>query len=217
MARKKVAAVILLMFLALGAIALYYWYQNAHYVATDDARIEGNIVKVSPQVTGKIIELEVEEGQMLHENQVIGRQSDVTLASGSNLDLTVIKAPINGTVLKKIAHVGEIGAPGSPLIYMADLDALYLTANVEEDKLVKVKTGQLVEYTIDTYPGVRYSGHVMSIGDAANSVFSLIPQQNTGNSYVKITQRIPVKISIDNYNGQRLLPGMSAAVKIHIN
>lgn len=216
MARKKVAAVILLMFLALGAIALYYWYQNAHYVATDDARIEGNIVKVSPQVTGKIIELEVEEGQMLHENQVIGRQSDVTLASGSNLDLTVIKAPINGTVLKKIAHVGEIGAPGSPLIYMADLDALYLTANVEEDKLVKVKTGQLVEYTIDTYPGVRYSGHVMSIGDAANSVFSLIPQQNTGNSYVKITQRIPVKISIDNYNGQRLLPGMSAAVKIHI-
>lgn len=215
MAKKRVVLTLLLMILSLAAITLYYWYQNTYYVATEDAKIDGNIVKVSPQVTGKIIELGVEEGQELHENDVIGRQSDLTLASGSNLNLTIIKAPISGTVLKKIAHIGEIGSPSSPVLYMADLTSLFLTANIEEDELLKIKPGQIVEYTFDTYPDVNYSGKVISIGDAANSVFALIPQ-NTGNSFVKITQRIPIKISIDDYHGKRLLPGMNARVKIHI-
>lgn len=216
MSKKRVLLTLLLMIITLSAITLYYWYQNAHYVVTEDARIDGNIVKVSPQVTGKIVALGVEEGQELHENDIVGRQSDLTLGSGSNLDLTIIKAPTKGTVLKRIAHVGEIGSPGTPVIYMADLSGLFLSANIEEDDLVKIKPGQLVEYTLDTYPEVKYSGHVISIGDAANSVFSLIPQQNTGNSFVKITQRVPIKISIDDYHGRRLLPGMNARVKIHI-
>ncbi|MEN6390133.1 MAG: efflux RND transporter periplasmic adaptor subunit [Syntrophomonas sp.] len=216
MAKKRVVLTLLLMILTLTAITLYYWYQNTHYVATEDARIDGDIVKVSPQVTGRIIELGVEEGQELQVNDMVGRQSDLTLTSGSNLDLTIIKAPISGTVLKKIAHVGEIGSPTSPVLYMTDLNSLFLSANIEEDVLVKIKPGQLVEYTLDTYPDVKYCGKVISIGDAANSVFSLIPQQNTGNSFVKITQRVPIKISIDDYHGRRLLPGMNARVKIHI-
>lgn len=216
MSKKRVLLTLLLMIVTLSAITVYYWYQNAHYVITEDARIDGNIIKVSPQVTGKIIALGVEEGQELRENDIIGRQSDLTLAPSSNLDLTVIKAPTRGTVLKKIAHVGEIGSPGTPVLYMADLSDLFLTANIEEDALVKIKPGQLVEYTLDTYPEVNFSGRVISIGDAANSVFSLIPQQNTGNSFVKITQRVPIKISIDDYHGKRLLPGMNAVVKIHI-
>lgn len=216
MSKKKILLTLLLMILVLSGITVYYWYQNAHYVTTEDARIDGHIVKVSPQVTGKIIALGVQEGQELRENDVIGRQSDLTLASGSNLDLTIIKAPIKGTVLKMIAHVGEIGSPGNPVLYMTDLSDLFLSANIEEDDLVKIKPGQLVEYTLDTYPEVKYSGHVISIGDASNSVFSLIPQQNTGNSFVKITQRVPVKIRIDDYHGKRLLPGMNARIKIHI-
>jgi multidrug resistance efflux pump len=99
---------------------------------------------------------------------------------------------------------------------MANLDELYITANVEEDELVHIKEGQKVEYTVDSFPGRKFSGQVISIGEAANSVFSLLPAQNTGNSYVKITQRVPVKISINESYGLKLLPGMSAVVKIHI-
>lgn len=216
MRKMKLVLIGLLMITSLSGIAFYYWYQNEHYVETEDARVDGDIIKVSPQVTGKILELTVEEGQILQKDDYIGRQSDLTLAAASNLDLSIIKAPISGTVIKKTAQSGEIGSPGVPLLMMADLKALYITANIEEDKLKRVKPGQKVEFTLDLLPGLKFTGSVLSKGNAANSVFSLLPQQNTGNSFVKITQRVPVKISIADYQGQQLLPGMNAIVKIHI-
>ena len=216
MAKNKLIAVLLAMVVTLAGITYYYWYQNANYVSTEDARIDGNIIKVSPQITGKILELAVEEGQYLHKNDYIGRQSDITLPAGSNLELTIIKAPTNGTVIKKIARTGEMGSPTAAVLMMVELKELYVTANIEEDKLERVKEGQLVDYTIDSLPYIKFQGHILSKGEAANSVFSLLPQQNTGNSFVKITQRVPVKISIYDYHNQRLLPGMNAIIRIHI-
>lgn len=216
MGKIRLVLIGLLMIISLSGIAFYYWYQNDNYVETEDARVDGDIIKVSPQVTGKIVELPVEEGQFLKKDDYIGRQSDLTLAAASNIDLSIIKAPISGTVIKKTAHPGEIGSPGVPLLLMADLKALYITANIEEDKLKKLKPGQKVEFTLDLLPGLKFTGNILNIGNAANSVFSLLPQQNTGNSFVKITQRVPVKISIADYQAQQLLPGMNAVVKIHI-
>lgn len=216
MKKKKIYLVLVAMVITLASVSYYYWYQNAHYVSTEDARVDGDIIKVSPQIAGQIIELPIEENQYIQQGEFMGRLSDVTLQPGSNLDLTILKAPISGTVIKKIGNLGEVGAPGVPVAMIADLDALYITANIEEDKLNKVKVGQLVEYTIDTFPGLKFQGQVISIGDAANSVFSLLPQQNTGNNFTKVTQRIPVKISIEDYHNQRLLPGMNAVIKVHI-
>lgn len=216
MEKKKIVLLVVLMIISLSALTFYYWYENTHFVSTEDARVDGDIIKVNPQVTGKIQELAVEEGQYLQKEDYIGRLSDLTLASGSNLDLTVIKAPISGTIIKKIAHPGEMGSPSVPILMMVDLKSLYITANIEEDKLQKVKERQLVEFTVDSLPGIGFRGRVLSKGHAANSVFSLLPQQNTGNSFVKITQRVPVKISIEDYHQQKLLPGMNALVKIHI-
>ncbi|GAB6158761.1 efflux RND transporter periplasmic adaptor subunit [Desulfotomaculum varum] len=216
MKKKSIYLVLLAMVVTLAAVSFYYWYQNAHYVATEDARVDGEIIKVSPQVAGLLVELPVAEDQYVDQGEMIARLSDITLTPGANLDLAVIKAPISGTIIKKIGHVGEIASPGVPVVMMADLQKLYITANIEETSLNKVKVGQDVDYTIDTFPGLRFTGKVMSIGNAANSVFSLLPQQNTGNSFTKVTQRIPVKISIDDYRQCRLLPGMNAVVKIHI-
>ncbi|MEG6520372.1 HlyD family secretion protein [Desulfotomaculum sp. 1211_IL3151] len=216
MKKKKIYLVLAAMVVCLAAVSYYYWYQNAHYVSTEDARVDGNIIKVSPQLSGQIIEFPIEENQELEQGGFIGRLSDVTLQPGANLDLTVIKAPITGTILKKIAHVGEMATPGSAMALMTDLDDLYITANIEENELNKIKIGQVVEYTIDSFPGVRFEGKVISIGNAANSVFSLLPQTNSGNTFTKVTQRVPVKISIDDYHGKRLLPGMNAIIKIHL-
>lgn len=216
MKKKSIYFVILAMVVTMAGVSYYYWYQNTHYVSTEDARVDGQIVKVSPQVSGQIIDLPIEENQDLTAGEYMGRLSDVNLAASANLDLTVLKAPISGTVIKKTAHVGEMATAGVAVAMMVDLNALYITANIEEGDLNKVKIGQRVNYTIDTFPEEKFTGQVISIGNAANSVFSLLPQQNTSNSFTKVTQRIPVKISIDDYHNKRLLPGMNAIVKINI-
>jgi len=220
--KKKALLYIVLaaMICTLAGVSCYYWYKNSHYVDTEDARVDGTIVKVSPQVSGKILEMNIAEGDTVREGQIIARQVEFTstpsVNAGANPELFIIKSPISGTVIKKIGNVGEVGVPGQPVAMVADLNSLYITANIEETDLYKVKTGQQVDFTIDSIPGVKFSGQVVSIGDATVSTFSLLPSQNTGGNFTKVVQRIPVKIGIKNYQGQRLLPGMNAVVRIYV-
>jgi len=217
MKNKKILYLVFgLMVIILAVVTSVYWYNNSQYVDTEDARVDGTIVKVSPQISGRISEMNVAEGDDVKQGAIIARQVDYQLTSGLNLDLAVVKSPINGTVIKKIGNVGEIGTPGSPVAMVADLRSLYITANIEEPELYKVKPGQNVDFTIDGIPGVNFSGQVLSVGDATVSTFSLLPSQNTSGSFTKVIQRIPVKISIKSYQGQRLLPGMNAIVRIYI-
>ncbi len=208
--------VIATMMLTLTGIAFYYWYKNNHYLETDDARLDGVIVKVSPQITGRIAEVGVSEGDLVQEGEILARQVDFSLKQGDNLDLSVIRSPITGTVIKKVGNAGEVGVPGQPVVLVADLSSLYITANIEETKLHKIKTGQTVEFTVDSAPSVKFKGQVASIGEATVSMFSLLPAQSSGGSFTKVSQHIPVKIAIKGYQGQRLLPGMNAVVRIHI-
>lgn len=217
MKNKRILYLVLaLMVVSLAVVSSVYWYNSSHYVDTEDARVDGTIVKVSPQISGRISEMNVAEGDNIKEGAIIARQVDYQLTPGLNLDLSVVKSPITGTVIKKIGNVGEVGTPGSPIVMVADLKSLYITANIEETKLHKVKPGQDVDFTIDSIPGVNFSGQVISIGDATVSTFSLLPAQNSSGNFTKIVQRVPVKISINNYQGQRLLPGMNAVVRIYI-
>jgi len=204
------------MIVTLAGVSGYYWYKNTYYVETEDASVTGTVVKVSPQVTSRLIEINVDEGDTVQAGDIIARQDDITLPVATSVDLTVIKAPVKGTILKKIGNVGEVGTPGQAVVMMADLSNLYITANVEETDMHKVKLGQKVDFTIDSIPGVKFSGEVFSLGEATVSTFSLLPTQNTGGNFTKVVQRIPVKISIRNSQGQRLLPGMNAVVRIHV-
>lgn len=217
MKNKKILYLVFgLMLIILAVVTSVYWYNSSHYVDTEDAKVDGTIVKVSPQISGRISEMNVAEGDDVKQGAIIARQVEYQLTSGLNLDLAVVKSPIAGTVIKKIGNVGEIGTPGSPIAMVADLKSLYITANIEETELHRVKTGQNVSFTIDSIPGVDFSGQVLSIGDATVSTFSLLPSQNTSGNFTKVIQRVPVKISIKSYQGQRLLPGMNAAVRIFI-
>lgn len=215
---KKIAIrlISLLMVLTLAGVTYYYWHKSNLYVDTEDAKVDADLIKVSPQIVGKIVELNVKEGQLVQEGEILARQADLTLAPGTNLDLSLIKSPISGVVVKKLGNTGEVGAPGQPVLMLADLNNLYITANIEEKKLSRVKPGQKVDFTVDAVPGVKYKGRVESIGEATLSTFSLLPAQNTGGNFTKVVQRIPVKIKIDDYQGRRLLPGMNAVVRIHV-
>lgn len=216
--KKKVILYVALaaMILTLAGIVFYYWYKNNNYVDTEDARVDGAIVKVSPQITGRIAEVSVVEGDPVKEGEIVARQVDFSLKQGDNLDLSVIRSPITGTVIKKVGNTGEIGVPGQPVVMVTDLGSLYITANIEEKKLYKIKEGQDVDFTIDSIPAVKFKGQVASIGEATVSMFTLLPAQSSGGSFTKVAQRIPVKITIKGYQGQRLLPGMNAVVRIHI-
>ncbi|MHB1044266.1 MAG: HlyD family secretion protein [Eubacteriales bacterium] len=215
--KKKIMIIVFAaMVLTLVCVTGYYWYMRSHYVRTDDARLDGTIVKISPQISGKISDMAVAEGDNITEGAIVARQVDFTLTAGSNLDLSVIKSPVSGTVIKKIGNVGEVGVPGQPIVMVADLKSLYITANIEETELNKVKPGELVEFTVDAFPGKHFTGSVISMGEATTSTFSLLPSSNTGGNFTKVVQRVPVKISIKDYQGLRLLPGMNAVVKIHV-
>lgn len=130
-----------------------------------------------------------------------------------NLENASIKAPISGTVVRIAVQAGENISPGQTILSVCDLENSYISANIEEKDIARIKPGQKVEVTIDAYSGKTINGQVASIGGAAQSVFSLIPSENTSGNYTKVTQRIPVRI-IPEKGDVVLRPGMSAVVKI---
>lgn len=216
MKNKKVRIILGSLVLVLVVVWGYFTYQNTHYLVTDDAKIDATIVKISPQISAKITELSFEENQMVEENQIIARQSEESLPSGANIDMTVIRSPISGQIIKKMASVGEIGSPSVPVALMVNTNQLYITANIEEDKIEAVKVGQEVHFTVDSFPKVWFRGKVESIGSASTSMTSLLSTQSSGNSFIKVTQRIPVKISFSGKYEEKLLPGMNTEVKIYL-
>lgn len=212
--------IILLIILALivaggGGIGFYYGYKAANYVETEDARVGGDIYRVMPQVAGKLTALNVSEGDYVVADQIVGRQ-DIANLPNSMLDHAVLRAPVEGTVIKTLARVGEVVAPGQAVAMIVNKQALYVSANIEETDLNKIKVGQRVDFTIDPFPGVKFHGKVKEIGEATASTFSLLPAVNTSGNFTKVTQRIPVKISIDDQQGVPLSPGMNAVIKIHL-
>lgn len=214
--KKAFIGVFALMILALAGISAYYWYNNTYYVTTEDARVDADVIKVSPQVTGKIVEINVESGDMVKKGQVLARLDDVTLPAGSNLDLTLLRSPVDGMVVYVPAHEGEMGVPGQPAVMLVDTGDIHITANIEETDLPKIRPGQYVEVTVDSIPGEVFHGRVDSIQGASLSTFSLLPANNASGDFIKVVQRVPVAIELDSYKGHRLVVGTNAVVRIHI-
>lgn len=131
-------------------------------------------------------------------------------------EYTMIVAPVTGTVALKSVNPGEVVAAGQPLFSVANLDDVWLNARIEETKVGKVQVGQTVEYTIDAYPQQTFTGKVYEIGSATNSVFALIPTENASGNFTKVTQRIPIKITLPQDGNYVFRPGMSAIIKIHL-
>ncbi|MGE5416063.1 MAG: HlyD family secretion protein [Acidobacteriota bacterium] len=130
------------------------------------------------------------------------------------VDNSVIKAPSDGTVVRITLQEGENVAAGQVLLTISNLDNTWVTANIEEGKVGRIKVGQKVTLNIDAYPGHEFKGQVVNVGGATQSQFALIPTENTSGNYTKVTQRLTVKISVAS-DGMVLKPGMSSVVTIH--
>jgi len=205
--------ILALMVVSLACVGGYYWYNNRYYVSTEDATVTGDLVKVSPQTSGRLLEFNIEEGDMVIKDQIIGRLEVINL-SDAGIEQSVIRAPIDGIIIKKQCTVGESESAGQTLAMMIDPKKLYVSANIEETKLGRVQPNQVVDITIDQFKGKKLSGKVKFVGEAANSTFSLLPTSTSG-TFTKVVQRVPVKIEFDQH-ADKFLPGTNAVVKIHI-
>jgi membrane fusion protein, multidrug efflux system len=127
-----------------------------------------------------------------------------------NIQYTTVKAPANGIVSKRSVEVGQVIQPGQPLAALVNLDDIYVTANFKETQLKEMKVGQPVSIKVDAYDN-ELKGHVDSIGGATGARFSLLPPENATGNYVKVVQRIPVKIVFEPGQDpdKKLRPGMS--------
>ncbi|AKA70896.1 MULTISPECIES: HlyD family secretion protein [Clostridium] len=212
--RKKLIFIILaVIVIAIGSVGAYYWYQNTYFVSTDDARVSADLVSVTPQIQGKLLELNVDEGETVSKNQILARQ-DMNNIADSNVEQALVRAPISGIVVKKQGTIGENWSQGQTLYTLIDPNKLYITADVEETKLGKVRVGQNVDITIDQFSSQKFTGKIKSVGEAANSALSILPTSTSG-TFTKVVQRIPVKIELNKFN-TKILPGTNAVVKIHI-
>ncbi len=134
-----------------------------------------------------------------------------------NLEYTKIVAPVSGIVSDRTVEVGQNVSPGQELLKVINLDDIWITANLKETQLREMKIGQRVTVEVDAN-GKKYRGKVDSIAGASGARFSLLPPENATGNYVKVVQRIPVKIVLDSgsNNDQQLRPGMSVTPKIWI-
>jgi membrane fusion protein (multidrug efflux system) len=134
-----------------------------------------------------------------------------------NLQYTLIVAPVNGIVTNRTVEVGQNVQIGQDLMKIINLDDIWVTANFKETQLREMQAGQAVNIHVDTN-GTDYKGHVQSIAGASGSITSLLPPENATGNYVKVVQRIPVKITFDPGETREhvLRPGMSVEPKVWI-
>lgn len=130
------------------------------------------------------------------------------------LEYTKLRSETAGTITKRAVEPGQLVSPDRALMAIVDLSDTWVVANLKETQLAEIRPGQPAEIEIDSYAG-SLSGHVDSIAAGTGSRFSLLPPENASGNFIKVTQRIAVKIKLDDRRGRLLRPGMSAEVTIH--
>jgi membrane fusion protein, multidrug efflux system len=137
------------------------------------------------------------DDQSAYDRPIVKQAEAALEAAKLDLGYTKLTAPFAGVVTHKTAHAGNRVQAGEPLLAVVPLGKLYVTANFKETQLTDVRVGQKAEIVADIYPGYTYNGHVDSISMGTGAAFSLLPPENATGNWVKVVQRVPVKIVID--------------------
>jgi membrane fusion protein (multidrug efflux system) len=134
-----------------------------------------------------------------------------------NLQYTTVKAPVDGVLARKSVNPGQVIQAGQPLFAVVQVSDVWITANFKETQLADMKAGQRAVIEVDAYGGREFAGHVDSIAAATGARFSLLPPENATGNYVKVVQRIPVKIVLDKGEDAdfALRPGMSVTPTVY--
>lgn len=282
--------------------AINHWYGETRYVYSDDAYVQGKITYISSSQAGRLIALNVNEGDPVRFGEIIAtidqtgdsylrphnttknlqtftsikrdmaklrslekreidtkdhykrakelvgegflslqkledlktdwQQTHVEIletrklisAEQQTLDISevhprnrIVYAPIDGQIAQRLVNLGESVKTNQPIvsiINLGDIHNIWLDVFVRETQVWKIRPGQEVQIHLDAWPKDSFTGHVLEFIPAASQAFALLPTQNAAGTFVKVVQRIPVRIVFDSLKGRLLLPGMSAEVRI---
>ncbi|MBU6131690.1 HlyD family efflux transporter periplasmic adaptor subunit [Staphylococcus xylosus] len=198
----------------IGVVGFHFYNQATGFVSTDNAKVDGEQIKVSAPASGEIKSFDVKNNEKLSKGdkvaEIAAKGED---GQSQNMD---IKMPQDGTIVKTDGMEGSIAQAGSPIAYAYNLDDSYITANVDEKDISDVEEGKDVNVKLDGEKA-ELKGKVEEIGKATASSFSMMPSSNTDGNYTKVSQVVPVKISLDSKPSKNVVPGMNAEVKIHKN
>jgi membrane fusion protein, multidrug efflux system len=174
-----------------------------------------------------LAQLDVAKAQLIVSKSTISTASAAVESANAQVKVldtqlrnTSLYAPADGVIARRWLLPGDIAQPGQSVLTITKSKNLWVVVFLEETKISEIRQGQNVVFTLDAFDGVRFSGKVFLIGSTTASVFSLIPANNASGNFTKVTQRIPVRISIEKADNNQdissfnILSGMSAVVKI---
>jgi membrane fusion protein (multidrug efflux system) len=152
-----------------------------------------------------------------YENQLKSLKNQINIAQ-NNLKHTNIIAPVDGIVTQKNIEPGQYVQPGQTLLMVVPLRVAWVNANFKENQIHRIKIGDKATVTIDAYPGVEFKGYVKDIDAGTGDRFSLLPPQNASGNYIKIVQRVPVRIELYTYDYKKypLRVGLNCEVTVHV-
>lgn len=198
----------------IGVVGFHFYNQATGFVSTDNAKVDGEQIKISAPASGEIKSFDVKNNEKLNKGdkvaEIAAKGED---GQSQNMD---VKIPQDGTIVKTDGMEGSMAQAGTPIAYAYNLDDSYITANVDEKDIADVEEGKDVNVKLDG-EDAELKGKVEEVGKATASSFSMMPSSNTDGNYTKVSQVVPVKISLDSKPSKNVVPGMNAEVKIHKN
>lgn len=186
---------------------------NARSTAAQAAAARQQIDSAAAQIA--VARKQVDAAQaMVAAKRALVKQAQVTLGDYR------LTAPVSGQVVNRSVNLGSYVAPGANLMAIVP-DRMWVTANFKETQLTLMRIGQPVDIKVDAFPGVHFAGHVDSIQRGAGQAFSILPPQNATGNYVKVVQRVPVRIEFDTQHGADprkypIGPGMSVVPTVKV-
>ncbi|MGI3781889.1 MAG: efflux RND transporter periplasmic adaptor subunit [Janthinobacterium lividum] len=189
-----------------------YLIDTSNYTTTDNAQVDGNQISINAPTSGTLLDWRGQVGASLRANASVGR---IEIQGGYVQPQMTIRAPADGTVAVDNGVPGTFVAQGTQLAIAYDAQGVFVTARVDETSVDQVRVGAPVKLDVDAFPDADLTGHVSEIQTGSAGVFSAFPQSNSSGNFQKVTQVIPVRITIDDTKGLALAPGMNVTAKIH--
>lgn len=194
------------------AFGVRYLVDTSNYVTTDNSQIDGNQISINAPTSGTLLDWRGQVGTILRENGSVGR---IEMQGGYVQPQMVVRAPASGTVAVDNGVPGTFVTTGTQLAIAYDEQGVFVTARVDETDVDEVRIGAPVKLAVDAFPDADLTGHVSEVQAGSAGVFSAFPQSNSSGNFQKVTQVIPVRITIDDTKNLALAPGMNVTAKIH--
>ncbi|HEX8967471.1 MAG TPA: efflux RND transporter periplasmic adaptor subunit [Chloroflexota bacterium] len=224
--RRVLLPILGVIVLVVAVVGFNTWREGQLYVATDNAQLSGQPVQVGAMNAGRVDAILPTIGQSVHKGDVLAQvalPSQVGMGQngqpkmgflGAGDTHVDVQSPVDGIVIAEPVAVGATVAAGQPVVSVVDPSQLWVNANIEETNIARVKIGQSVTVHVDAL-GIDIPGKVEAVTPATAGVFSILPSSNASGNFTKVTQLVPVRISV-NLGNQPLLLGANVEVKIRV-